>query len=374
MPTFHFSFVLELPTTLTEDLGDRLYAAGCDDATPSSFGGAVVIDFARDSSDLESAIGSAVHDVQKSGCAVARAELNNASLNSLGRHAVSHRNNLENSRNKKIAIASGRSRQVDVGEEVFQRIDAVVEKIRKHAIEPEFSQDVKRREAIPTFDCSDERILEEMITLIAFSQQVPAVRIADMVKRGVLKQVFGSFSPPIVARMNPEDLRQKYWTTEWLSPIRFPSKLEKMVSCAQGLLKIRSSHGTYMRFLRTCSFPLSLCSSDDINSFWTAFDRARSNSPAFYRNFTSLCHLLQSLGFPCAKPDRIVMNVGEELRIVQMRKQHSELDRQRVIRLMQEYAERTKLRVPVVDLMFLIHGGQTEARRFVSASYYTSTI
>ncbi len=193
-----------------------------------------------------------------------------------------------------------------------------------------------------------------------------------MVKRGVLKHVFGSFSPSTVSRMDPEELKQRYWTREWLSPIRFPSKLEKMVSCAEGLLKIADSYGSYMEFLKSCGFPLRLSSPDGINSFWTAFDIARSNSPPFYRNFTSLCHLLQSLGFPCGKPDRIVLNVGEELGIIKRRKQHSELDQRRVVRLMQEYAERTKLCVPVVDLMFLIHGGQTEARGFVSASYYTS--
>jgi hypothetical protein len=125
-----------------------------------------------------------------------------------------------------------------------------------------------------------------------------------------------------------------------------------------------------MRYLQRCEFPQRLRSSNDIDAFWTAFEKSRCEAPSFYKNFTSLCHLLQSLGFPCAKPDKVVMNVAAELGIVDQRKQHSETDRRKAVEVMQSYAVHSELRVPVVDLMFLIHGRQTDAKKFVNPSYY----
>lgn len=374
MPTFRFSVVLKSQTTLAEDLADRLLAAGCEDCKLSSSNGVVAINFDRVSTDLESAIRSALSDVQKFDCVVHRVEIDFESSLTQSSPLAEQQPKCEVGRQEDRTKLTSQVQKALERDDIFVQIDGIIARIKKHTLEPEFSNDIKRRESTPNFELADDGILEEMIKLIAFSQQVPAIRIADMVNRGVLQQIFGSFSPSIVSQMNPKELQQKYWSREWLSPIRFPSKLEKMVACAEGLLEIAESYGSYMGFLNSCGFPLSLNSPDDINSFWSAFDRARSSSPAFYRNFTSLCHLLQSLGFPCAKPDRIILNVGEELGILKRRKQHSELDQRKVVRIMQEYAELTRLRVPVVDLMFLIHGGQTEARGFVSAAYYTSSI
>ena len=59
MTTYDFTLVLSGPT----DLADNLFAAGCDDATPSSSEGIVSVDFGREASDLESAIQLAVANV-----------------------------------------------------------------------------------------------------------------------------------------------------------------------------------------------------------------------------------------------------------------------------------------------------------------------
>jgi hypothetical protein len=75
MPNFNFSVILKSPTTLTEVLADKLLAAGCDDATPSSSGGTVSIDFGREASDLESAFCSARANVRAAGCIIDRVEL-----------------------------------------------------------------------------------------------------------------------------------------------------------------------------------------------------------------------------------------------------------------------------------------------------------
>jgi hypothetical protein len=75
MTTYDFTLVLSNVHELTDALADRLYAAGCDDATPSSTKGIVSIDFSREAADLESAIRSAIADTTTAGLTVNRVEL-----------------------------------------------------------------------------------------------------------------------------------------------------------------------------------------------------------------------------------------------------------------------------------------------------------
>jgi len=75
MATYDFTLILSEPTELTGEIADKLFAAGCDDATPSSSDGVVSIDFSRDSPDLESAIRSAIANVSAAGGVVNRVEI-----------------------------------------------------------------------------------------------------------------------------------------------------------------------------------------------------------------------------------------------------------------------------------------------------------
>ena len=75
MNTYDFTLILAKPRELTDDLADKLFAAGCDDATPSSSNGIVSIDFSREASDLETAIRSAIANVSSTGCVVERAQI-----------------------------------------------------------------------------------------------------------------------------------------------------------------------------------------------------------------------------------------------------------------------------------------------------------
>lgn len=70
MPTYDFILVLSGPTELTDDLADKLFAVGCDDAPPSSSGGTVSVDFGREASDLESAIRSTIRRGLRNGILV----------------------------------------------------------------------------------------------------------------------------------------------------------------------------------------------------------------------------------------------------------------------------------------------------------------
>jgi hypothetical protein len=75
MKTYEFSVVLAGLSTIGDDLADALFEAGCDDGTPVSSSGVAWIGFSREAESLETAIRSAIADVQKAGCTVARVEI-----------------------------------------------------------------------------------------------------------------------------------------------------------------------------------------------------------------------------------------------------------------------------------------------------------
>ena len=75
MRIYDFTLILSSGTELTEELGEALFVAGCDDGSPGSCAGVVTIDFHREAETLEAAIRSAIADVQKAGCTVAKAEI-----------------------------------------------------------------------------------------------------------------------------------------------------------------------------------------------------------------------------------------------------------------------------------------------------------
>ena len=75
MRIYDFTLVLSPGIELTEELGNALFEVGCDDGSPGACEGIVSIDFHREAESLEKAIRSAIADVQKAGCAVARVEI-----------------------------------------------------------------------------------------------------------------------------------------------------------------------------------------------------------------------------------------------------------------------------------------------------------
>jgi hypothetical protein len=72
---YEFSLILKEGTEITEELADELFEAGCDDSTPGTFCGTPYVSFHREAESLESAIRSAVADVQKAGCVVVRVQI-----------------------------------------------------------------------------------------------------------------------------------------------------------------------------------------------------------------------------------------------------------------------------------------------------------
>jgi hypothetical protein len=75
MHTYTFTVILGDQTEMTEDLAEALAAAGCDDGLAGSSSGVAVVIFDREADSLEQAVRSAISDVQKAGCRVARVEI-----------------------------------------------------------------------------------------------------------------------------------------------------------------------------------------------------------------------------------------------------------------------------------------------------------
>ncbi len=84
MRTYEFEVILAGVSEITDDQADALFAAGCDDGTPASRDGRAWIHFDREAPSLEEAIRSAVAQVQATGLAVSKVELDADSAVSLG--------------------------------------------------------------------------------------------------------------------------------------------------------------------------------------------------------------------------------------------------------------------------------------------------
>jgi hypothetical protein len=80
MRKYDFTIILKDSPDLTEELADRLFAAGCDDGMPGMISGVTLIDFHREAASLEAAIRSAVADIASSGCVSARVEIDAQAL------------------------------------------------------------------------------------------------------------------------------------------------------------------------------------------------------------------------------------------------------------------------------------------------------
>jgi hypothetical protein len=83
MKAYQFDVVLRDTSEITDDQADRLFAAGCDDATPVCCNEIAWVHFDRESRSLEEAIHSAVAQVQAAGFSVSKVELDADSAVSL---------------------------------------------------------------------------------------------------------------------------------------------------------------------------------------------------------------------------------------------------------------------------------------------------
>jgi hypothetical protein len=72
---YEFKLVLAGVPDVSDEQGDTLFAAGCDDGTIVSRDGEVFVRFSRESTSLEQAINSAAIDVERAGFQVDHVEV-----------------------------------------------------------------------------------------------------------------------------------------------------------------------------------------------------------------------------------------------------------------------------------------------------------
>jgi hypothetical protein len=75
MKSYDFKLVLFGLSDISDNQGDALYDAGCDDGTIVTRDGTVFVRFSRESTSLEQAINSAAADVQRAGFHVDHVEV-----------------------------------------------------------------------------------------------------------------------------------------------------------------------------------------------------------------------------------------------------------------------------------------------------------
>ena len=75
MKSYDFVLVLAGVSDVTDDQGDSLFVAGCDDGTVVSRDGEVFVRFSRESVSLEQAINAAAADVRRAGFQVEHVEV-----------------------------------------------------------------------------------------------------------------------------------------------------------------------------------------------------------------------------------------------------------------------------------------------------------
>lgn len=262
------------------------------------------------------------------------------------------------------------------GQPFFDSIDALIKRI--HQLQsPELSIEIERRlQRAPTMELGDRQLLKLCIELIAFSQQSRAAAVEDLIATGVLEQAFRGFDIEQASELDHEKIYSEYWSR--MGALRFPTKLRSMIECSRCFGRIRKNYPSFIEFLKSQEIPVKIQSQEDISQFWHRFDSlknelTRADMPFFCQQ-TSLCHLLMMLGYDCAKPDSMVMaaaaDLGIEPALLARSQNYSDSARRRVVKTMQEYCVDRKIRMPVLDLYFLICGRQSSVIHLVQSSFY----
>jgi len=266
---------------------------------------------------------------------------------------------------------------------VVDKIDALIARVKRFQ-KPELKVELDIREnASPNFDLKNDEFLRLIATLITYSQQVPAKSVGKLIDSGFIDKVFHGFSVEEVAELNGSEVREKFWIKKSNNPtvkntltaIRYPQKIDSIISCAEVLQKIQAKEGlTFARYIQGQDIPRRISNEKELDLFWEKFvvvqNRLNDWGMPFLNRLTTLCHLLKDMGYDCAKPDSAVMNAAVKLDIIKRKKTWTDNDRKKVIRIMQIYGICRGVRPPVLDLYFLIHGEQTGAIDLVQAGYF----
>lgn len=258
----------------------------------------------------------------------------------------------------------------------FDFFDAMRAKVERHKIEPLFSVEINSRNNRYENTILEENnnLLRVMAKLIAYSNNAPSDKVEDLLKSDRLDKVFHNFDPTRVAIEDPESLILKEWHN--LKAIRFKKKLKYIIICAK-LLLLNDSKGNKIDFFyQKYHLPTALNTKSDIDLFWKIFEvileKYKKESMPYFNNHTSLLHLLLHIGYPCVKPDLIVMKVAASLGIIESKINHNSYNNQErisVVKTIQNYCLLRDIKPAVMDFYTLIYGGQKGAMRYVDHKF-----
>lgn len=252
---------------------------------------------------------------------------------------------------------------------IFQQIDTIRRIVDDHKVEPLFSNEVQalNERHAKTVLLEKNNLLRVMAKLIAYSNNAPSNKVTELIEKGNFEEAFHKFNIDAVANDSPERIIGEEWDN--LRAIRFKKKIHAIVKCAN-ILKDNNSH-TIDSLITRYKIPPELTCDTDIDRFWHQFDLIiadyQMQSMPHFKNMTTLLHLLLHLGFPCIKPDLIIMKVAASIGIVEERNNHNTYrpeERKKVVRTIQHYCLERKMKPAALDLYFLIFGGQKDSVKY----------
>jgi len=195
-----------------------------------------------------------------------------------------------------------------------------------------------------------------------------------MVENGIFERVFFGFDLDKVAKSNPDEIISSDWNN--IKSIRFKKKVDAIVKCAKILMKSGKEKATIESLYKNYNIPKDIINEGDIVKFWEQFEKIYSNfnklDMPYFKNDTTLLHLLLHLGFPCIKPDLIVMKVAASIGIVKEIDNHNRYrsdEKKLVVKTIQRYCLQKNIKPAVMDLYILIYGRQKYALRYVTDGY-----
>ena len=249
-------------------------------------------------------------------------------------------------------------------------IGRLVKKVNKFK-NSKFDAEIERRIDAGKVQISDaNKLLEHLSNLIAYSQQAQSTKVTDVIDSGSLQEAFCNFDIAKVAKLNPCDVVDTHWNN--IKGIRQQTKIFQIIMLARRL----RSNESISKLLLSSKIPKELHNLEDYNTFWQEFrilkSELKDTQVPFFRETTSLLHLLVSLGHDCVKPDSAVMKAAIDMGMVSKRSGENNLVK--VVQTIQNYSiENSRaLPPPALDLYFLVCGGQTDAQKYVSSQYYNA--
>jgi len=256
-------------------------------------------------------------------------------------------------------------------EKIFSKIDSIIETIDFFKVESIFNDEKKiRQNKIVSVLPNDNQILKTFSYLIAYSQNANSEIVEQILNSGKLEKAFKNFEIDEVVKLNPCDIADNHWSC--IKGIRQQAKLFHIVSLARKIKNI----GSFKDILNSTNIPTTIKTEKDIVNFWLGFDqllsRLKENKIPFFQSTTSLLHFLLDIGYDCVKPDLVVMKVAKNLNIVDS--VTGDKNFRITVRFIQEYSINRNIRPSVIDLYFLIDGGQMGAKKFVNQDFYKRTL